>query len=185
MSTLEAPREGASLSPRPMSLAVIEFAELYERHLCRHSQFGINVAHLAALVGIWWAVYAAAFCLATALLGELAWWVPAAMAAAYFLTLVPNTPARVLAVTALFLALLVASVVFVPALPWWAFWACLLPIPIFYKLQAYSHKIWDVARDMTEFNRKYSKGPVLFVILLFYEVPIVLNYLLFDRKRWA
>jgi hypothetical protein len=38
---------------------------------------------------------------------------------------------------------------------------------------------------MTEFNRKYSKGSVLFIILLFYEVPIVLNYLVFGRKDWA
>ena len=30
---------------------------------------------------------------------------------------------------------------------------------------------------MTEFNKKYAKGRVLFVVLLFYEVPIVLNYL--------
>jgi hypothetical protein len=38
---------------------------------------------------------------------------------------------------------------------------------------------------MTAFNRKYRKGPVLFVLLLFYELPLLLNYLLFDRKNWT
>jgi hypothetical protein len=183
MSTLDAPREageaGVTLSPRPMSLVFVDFAELYARHLCRHSQLGINVAHLAALFGVWWSVYAAAF----ALTGE--WWVPAALAAAYLASLVPGAPVRVLAATGLFLAALVASVVFLPTLPAWLFWVYLPPIPIFYKLQAYSHKVWDVARDMTEYDRKYTKGAVLFVVLLFYEVPIVLNYLVYDRKRWA
>ncbi len=38
---------------------------------------------------------------------------------------------------------------------------------------------------MTEFNRKYTKGYVLFVVLLIFEVPLVLNYLIFDRKNWT
>jgi hypothetical protein len=43
-----------------MSLWHVEFQELYARHLCRHSQFAINVAHLAALFATWFAVYAVA-----------------------------------------------------------------------------------------------------------------------------
>ncbi len=31
---------------------------------------------------------------------------------------------------------------------------------------------------MTEFNKKYTKGFVLFVVLLLFEVPLLLNYLL-------
>ena len=169
----------STLTSRPMSLWWIDFDELYARHLCRHSQFGINVAHLVALYGVWYAVYAAAYTLTGSP------WAPVALAMSYFAVLVPNTPLRVLAVLALFLAGLVASVVCVPALPWWVFWAYLLPIPLFYKLQAWSHKVWNIENDMTEFNRKYTKGLVLFVVLLFYEVPIVLNYLVFGRKRWA
>ena len=34
-----------------------------------------------------------------------------------------------------------------------------------------------------EFNKKYTKGFVLFVVLLFYESAVVLNYLVFDRKK--
>ena len=40
-------------------MASVDFAELYARHLCRHSQFGINVIHLAALFGVWFGVFAA------------------------------------------------------------------------------------------------------------------------------
>lgn len=186
MSTLEAPREDViTLSPRPMSLIVIDFAELYARHLRRHSQFGINVAHLIALYGVWWCVYAAAQALTTAFTQEFAYWVPIGLAMAYWLVLVPNAPVRVLLATAAFLAALVASVVFLPSLPWWAFWAYLLPIPLWYKLQAWSHKVWNLELDMTEYDRKYTKGKVLFFVLLFYEVPIVLNYLVYDRKRWS
>jgi hypothetical protein len=81
-----------------------------------------------------------------------------------------------------FLALFLAVLFWLPELPIWVY---LVMIPVFYELQSLSHKVFTAARDMTEFNRKYSKGSVLFVILLFYEVPIVLNYLVFGRKDWA
>jgi hypothetical protein len=154
----------------------VEFPELYARHLCRHSQFGINVAHLVALFGVWFGVY-----------GTLFWlfktpWVPIGMAVAYLGVVAANTPLRVGVAVALFLALLVAAVVLLPELPIWAY---LVMIPVFYELQSLSHKVFNVERDMTEFNRKYTKGRVLFVVLLFYEVPIILNYLVFDRKNWA
>jgi len=166
----------STVTARPLSLVHVDFQDLYERHLCRHSQFGINVAHLAALFGLWYAVYALVYWLVRIE------WVPVAMAAAYLAVMLPNLPARVTAVTALFLAIFVAAVVWLPPLP---FWAYLVMIPVFYKLQAWSHKLFTVERDMTEFNKKYPKGPALFVVLLFYEVPIVLNYLLFGRKDWA
>jgi hypothetical protein len=46
-----------TLSNQPMSLFRVDFNELYARHLCRHSQFGINVIHFIALAAIWFAVY--------------------------------------------------------------------------------------------------------------------------------
>ena len=36
---------------QPLSLLHVDFDDLYARHLGRHSQFGINVGHLAALTG--------------------------------------------------------------------------------------------------------------------------------------
>ena len=165
----------STLSSRPMSLASVEFDELYARHLCRHSQFGINVAHLVALFGIWFGVYSALYWLL------LTPWVPIGMAAAYLAVVALNTPLRVTVATALFLAVFLAAVLYLPGLPIWVY---LVMIPVFYELQSLSHKVYNVAHDMTEFNAKYSKGFVLFVVLLIYEVPIVLNYLIFGRKDW-
>jgi hypothetical protein len=169
------------VSSRPMSLHSIEFQELYARHLCRHSQFGINVAHLLALFGTWFGVYGFVHWLLRSEWAPvgLATWVPIGMAAAYLAAVAINVPVRVTVATALFLAVFLAAVFWLPELPLWAY---LLMIPVFYKLQAWSHKWFNVEQDMTEFNKKYEKGLVLFIVLLFYEVPLVLNYLIFDRK---
>ena len=51
-------------------------------------------------------------------------------------------------------------------------------------MQNFSHKIYTRETDMTEFNLRYPKGRVLFFVLLINEVPILLNYLLFDRQNW-
>ncbi len=46
---------------QPLSLLHVDFDDLYARHLGRHSQFGINVGHLASLYGLWFGVYAALY----------------------------------------------------------------------------------------------------------------------------
>ena len=166
----------STLTSRPLSLVHVEFEELYARHLCRHSQFGINVSHLAALFGTWFGVYGAIFWLFRVE------WLPVALAGTYLAVVATNTPVRVTVATGLFLAVFLAVLLWLPILPLWAY---LVMIPLFYKLQSWSHKLFHFERDMTEFNRKYAKGSVLFVVLLFYEVPLVLNYLVFDRKNWA
>ncbi|HZZ82071.1 MAG TPA: hypothetical protein VFE62_26465 [Gemmataceae bacterium] len=165
--------------PRPMSLLSVDFGDLYARHLCRHSQFGINVIHLIALYGVWFGVYAAIYWL----VGE--WWVPTALAAAYLGLVALNAPLRVVLATAGFLALLVGGVVCLPNdLPWWTLAVYAAMVPAFYQLQNLSHKIYTDAADMTEFNKRYPKGRLLFVVLLVNEVPILVNYLLFGVKDW-
>src|SRR5262245_23659989 len=114
------------LSDRPMSLYRVEFNELYSRHLCRHSQFGINVIHLLALLGVWYAVY-----------GLLYWlvgieWVLAIPAVVYLGTLAPNVPLRVLAATAAFLAVILGALILLPQPP---FWVYLILIPVLYQVQ--------------------------------------------------
>jgi hypothetical protein len=158
-----------------MSLVTIEFDELYARHLCRHSQFGINVAHLLALLGTWFGVYGAIYWLIPSE------WVLIGLASGYILGMAPNLPVRVLLASAVFMAGLVALVVYTPLLPIWAY---LLMIPVWYKIQSWSHKFYTVSNDMTEFDRKYHKGGVLFVVLLIYEIPLVLNFLLFGHRDW-
>jgi hypothetical protein len=164
-----------TVTPRPLSLLRLDFADLYARHLCRHSQFGINVAHLAALFGMWYGVYG----IIHALVGAA--WLPVALAAAYLVLVAVNAPLRVCLATAAFLALFVTAVLELPELPIPVY---VLLIPVCYKLQAWSHKLFRAAADMTEFNKRYPKGMALTVVLLVYEVPLVLNYLLFDRKSW-
>jgi hypothetical protein len=159
-----------------MSLVHVEFPELYERHLCRHSQLGINLVHLLALFCVWFGVYGAVYWLVRIE------WVPVALGCAYLAALLPAIPLRVWVATVVFVGLLVTAVLAVPLLPIWAY---LVLIPVFYEIQSLSHKVWTVAHDMTEFNKKYTKGFVLWVLLLFCEVPLLLNYLVFDRKRWA
>jgi hypothetical protein len=165
-----------ALSSRPVNLVRVEFNELYSRHLCRHSQFGVNILHLLALFFVWFGVYGILYRVTRTP------WVPVGMAATYVACIAPNLPGRVLVVTALFLALFLLGLLGLPMLPVWGYAAL---IPVFYVFQNWSHRVYHHERDMTVFKRKYAKGPVLFVLLLFYEVPLLLNYLVFGRSDWT
>ena len=169
---------------RPLSLLHVDFEDLYARHLGRHSQFGINVAHLAALYGLWFGVYRALY--QVALLARLPapWVIVVALAASYLAVVAINAPAPISLATAVFLAVFVASVLALPGLEGGWLLAFIAMIPLFYKLQSWSHKVWTVAADMSEFNKRFPPGRTLSTILLFYEVPICLNYLLFRRRDW-
>jgi hypothetical protein len=159
-----------------MRLFTVEFDELYARHLCRHSQAGINVIHLIALAVIWYAVYSLLYCFAP-------WeWLIVIPALLYLAVLLPNLPLRVFGVTACFLGLILGMVLFLPLAPFWVYIVLILD---FYKVQSWSHRFYTLEFDMTEFNKKYRKGPLLFVVLLLYEVPIVFNYLLSARTLEA
>src|SRR5262245_42825795 len=147
------------------------FAELYQRHLCRHSQFGINVIHLLSLVGIYWCLYSLAYSLLETV------WPLVALVVLYLGVVAFNVPFRVFVLTAVFASLLLGLVVAVPLLP---FWVYLLPLYPLYKIQIWSHRLYDRALDMTEINKKYPKGFALFVLLTTYEVPIQLNYLFLE-----
>jgi hypothetical protein len=164
-----------ALSSRPVNLVRVEFDELYARHLCRHSQFGVNLLHLVALLFVWFGVYGVIYWLCRSP------WAPAAMAAAYLMAVAPSLPVRVILVTSGFLCLFVLALLKLPLLPVWCYAAL---IPIFYYLQNWSHRLFHVEHDMTLFKEKYAKGRVLFVVLLFYEVPLLLNYLVFGRADW-
>ncbi len=168
----------------PLSLLHVDFDDLYARHLGRHSQFGINVAHLAALYGMWYGVYGAIY-QGILMMGVPAGWVVVvALAIAYLALVSINAPYRVSVATAASLTFFVASVLALPKLPSWSILAFLFMVPAFYKIQAWSHKIWTIGADMTEFNKRFPPGRALNSILLVNEVPICLNYLLFRRKDW-
>lgn len=159
-----------------MNVFKIHFAELYERHLCRHSQFGINVVHIAMVIGIYFA-----------LAGILSWivgsdWLLLCLIVPYLILIAFNVPVRVLAGCFLLMAIFFASFVFIPKVP---LWIDILAIPVLYKIQSLSHLIYNASCDMSEYTMKYRKGFVLFVLLSLYEIPLLLNYLLFDRKPYS
>ncbi len=170
---------------RPLSLRHVDFDELYARHLGRHSQFGINVAHVVALYGLWYGIYAAIDQAARHLGAPATWPILAAMAAMYLAVVAINAPARVILATAALLIIFVASVLVLPTLPAWSILGFLAMAPAFYKFQSWNHRIWTAAADMSEFNRRFPPGRDLNLILLVYEIPICLNYLLFRRQDWT
>jgi hypothetical protein len=169
---------------QPLSLLHVDFDGLYARHLGRHSQFGINVAHLVSLYGLWFGVYAALYQVVLHLGVPSGWLLIVALAATYLGIVAVNAPFHVDLATAGFLAIFVASVLALPKLPAWTILPFLLMAPAFYKLQSWNHKIWPIANDMTEHNRRFPPGRTLTWILLLYEVPICLYYLLFHRQDW-
>jgi hypothetical protein len=149
---------------------------LYERHLCRHSQYGLNVVHLATVVGCYLGLFALAYWLVPSP------WFVLAIPLPYFAVLAFNVPLRVLLASVVFVAAFLAMFFELPPLP---LWLAIALIPVCHVLQNWSHRVWTRERDMTAFRQKYPKGPVLFVLLLFYELPLLLNYLVFDRKNWS
>ena len=157
----------------------VEFQELYQRHLCRHSQFGNNVVHLACLVGMYLGLYGIVYALVPSAWGM---WFVIGIAIPYLLLLAANIPLGVLAVDTIFLACFFAAFFAMPKLAWWWY---MIAVVVFYRLQSLSHKVFTKEKDMTEFDKRYKKGPALFVVLSIYELPILLNYLFFGRRDWC
>ncbi len=170
---------------QPLSLLHVDFDDLYARHLGRHSQFGINVGHLAcSLRTLVWRlrgrIPGSRSFWAFRHRGWSSWPWPSPIS--------PWSPSTPLTTSALRRRSSWRSSSQVSSLC-----RCYRPgrsrrsslmVPVFYKVQAWNHKIWNVAADMTEFNRRFPPGRTLTTILLIYEVPICLNYLLFKRQDW-
>ena len=150
------------------------FEELYRRHLCRHSEFGINVLHLIAVVGVYLALFGIAF----ALPGGT--WIITAVLTAYFLTLAANLPLLVWLATVTSISLMLSAFLYSPQLPIWAY---VIMLFVWHKFQNWNHKIYHKEHPMDEFQEKYQKGLPLFFLLSVYELPILLNFLVFDRNR--
>jgi hypothetical protein len=94
-----------------------------------------------------------------------------------------NLPPRLLAVTLLWYALFLPLVFLVPPLPVWLVLVLSAALIVLgHKSQAWSHRVWTEETDMTEFNKKYRKGPKLFLLLSVYELPILLNYLVLTGR---
>lgn len=168
-----------------MNLFAIDFDEIYRRHLCRHAQLGINVLHVLAVGGIYFCLCGIAAGILRLLhvpnvpLGLCVLLVP------YFGLLLFNVPLRTwlptLGAMGVVLAAQIATESVAPWFPWWAYVPIVL---LLYRFQQVSHRFYPLSRDMSAFERKYVKGPYLFVLLAVYELPILLHYLLHGRRDW-
>jgi hypothetical protein len=159
-----------------MNMLRVHFSELYQRHLCRHSQYGINVVHLATVIGS----YLGVFWIAAWLIDIP--WVLLLIPLPYFVVLGFNVPLRVLAACVVFVAGFFVLFFAIPPLP---VWICPILLILCHLVQNWSHRIWNIERDMSAYKDKYKKGPALSLLLSFYELPILLNYLVFDWKSWT
>jgi hypothetical protein len=164
-----------------MNLLKVNFDELYRRHLCRHSQFGINVLHLIAVVGIYFALFGIAFALPAAS------WIVGGVLTVYFLLLAANIPFRVWIATVLAIGLILSAFLTFStflAIPRTYVWIYVVMIVAWHRFQIWNHRVYDRSHAMDAFTDKYRKGFLLFVLLAVYELPILLNYLVFDRRNW-
>lgn len=160
-----------------MNLLNINFDELYRRHLCRHSELGINIMHLIAVAGIYVALFGIAFACPG---GQ---WLVGSVLTVYFGIIAFNIPFRVLVANTIAISLLLCIYWALPeATP---VWVHILMIPVWHRFQNWNHRIYHKEHDMSDYSRKYKKGFTLFFLLAIYELPILLNYLIFDRRNWA
>ena len=169
-----------------MNILRINFLELYQRHLCRHAQFGINLWHALSVYGVYFSIYSLVAILIRTLRPnstptELALLL-LMLSLPYLAILVRNIPISVMMLTLASTTLLVAGAVLTPQIP---FWLHLILIPVWHRVQLISHKRYTLHRDMSAFEEKYKKGRTLFFLLAVYELPILLQYLARGRKDWV
>ena len=101
--------------------------------------------------------------------------------ALYTLALAFNIPWRLLLANTATIAIFLAMFLVAPPA---SIWVYILLIIACHYLQQWSHRIYRKESSMAEFAAKYKKGARLFVLLSIYELPILLNYLVFDRSSW-
>lgn len=169
-----------------LNILKINFQEVYRRHLCRHGQFGINVLHLVAVYGIYFSICSLVAALVRLVIPQLTPYEQISailvLSVPYITVLVVNVPFGIFVVTLISVVLLAAVAVVTPVIP---FWMHIILILLWHRFQLWSHKRYHLRRDMSEFEARYQRGLTLFILLAVYELPILLNYLLAGRCRWA
>ena len=169
-----------------MNILRINFYELYQRHLCRHGQFGINVWHIIAVYGVYFSLCSLAAFVVKGLLPQTSPTIQICVLillfTPYFGVLLRNIPMPVFLLTFFSSMLLITTAIATPGIP---FWLHLILIPSWHRVQLLSHRRYTLHHDMSSFDQTYKKGRTLFVLLAVYELPILLQYLTFGRKDWV
>ncbi|MBL8819844.1 MAG: hypothetical protein JNL58_27715 [Planctomyces sp.] len=159
-----------------MKISQIQFSELYRRHLCRHSEFGLNVLHLIAVLGVYFSIAGTISAIAMILFPG----VPPLTAVA--IALIPYTILILVYVPIGTAGLNLAAIGLVAGLEqtctWLPAWGHILFILFWHRVQLWSHHYYTESFDMSPFGDKYQKGPKLFLVLAGFELPLLIHYFL-------
>lgn len=175
---MSAENTGQPSATARLSILSIDFDEVYQRHLGRHSQFGINVLHLIAVYGVYFSIFSVARSAVAAALPQMTW---SELTVLLFGLAVPwlavlmwnvRTGALLLSVLSAILLSLAAAVWPLP------FWLAIASLPAWHQLQQLSHRWYTEHRDMSRFAAGYPKGARLVIMLAVFELPILLQYFL-------
>ena len=168
-----------------LNLLQVDFEELYQRHLCRHSQLGINILHLIAVLGIYFSIYSvvatAIHGLLPLLSGEQRLLLLTFLSVPYLTVLIFNVPISDFLTTLTCILFVVVCAVTLPMVP---VWVHLPAIVMWHRFQLWSHKKYTHEKEISRFEARYRKWKRLFTLLAVYELPILLHYLVRGRRDW-
>lgn len=176
-----------------MNILKVNFEELYQRHLCRHSQFGLNIGHLGSVVNVYFGVCAIVWEIVSRFVGyDHPEYVLIGLFTPYLLVLLCNVPFKVWLSSLLIVAMVVSAVTLLCphiSLPGWAQnFTILLYVALIlsaHRYQNWAHQFYHKEKDMTQYQEKYPKGFPLFFLLAVYELPILMNYLAWNKQDWT
>jgi hypothetical protein len=160
----------------PLRILNINFDEVYQRHLGRHSQFGINVLHLIAVYGVYFCIFSVARFAVIAGLPQLSQpeltVILFGLSVPWLAVLLWNVRMGALLLSVLSASLLSLAAALLP-LP---LWLAIPLLPAWHQLQQLSHRWYTTHRDMARFAVGYPKGAKLVIMLAVFELPILLHY---------
>lgn len=176
-----------------MNILSVNFEELYQRHLCRHSQFGLNIGHLGSVIAVYFGLCGIVYEITARFVGyDHPEYVIAALVTPYLLVLLFNLPIKVWLSALVTVAGIVSAAYFLcphislpegfEKLTTVLYIALILAA---HRYQNWAHQFYHKEKDMTQFQQKYKKGLVLFFLLAVYELPILLNYLIWNKRDWT
>jgi len=176
-----------------MNILNVDFEELYQRHLCRHSQFGLNIGHLGSVIAVYFGVCAIVWEITSRFIGYgHPEYIIVGLVTPYLLVLLFNVPCKVWCSVLAMVTLIVSGAIFVcplislpGGLEKFTIAIYVVLILAAHRYQNWAHQFYHKEKDMSQYKEKYPKGFVLFLLLAVYELPILLNYLVWNKKDWT
>lgn len=149
-----------------MNILNINFEELYQRHLCRHSQFGLNVGHLGSVFAVYFGLCAIVWEITARFAGyDHPEYIIIGLVTPYMLVLLFNVPLKVWLSTLAMVAIIVSTALFVCPLISLPGGMASLTIVLYvvlilaaHKYQNWSHQFYHKEPRHVGFQREVSKG---------------------------